>query len=171
MVPVEQVSLRRGKASLSQTEFDRSLWLRYRHSLDVCPTRQFCCCLPAVLTQYGLSPSLGGRSGPAGQQRFFLSPSQPLGAPVPRVISRLDASSLLDLSQRVCFATLFAVSGSASGPDALPATLPWLSPGHQLDTFHYLARLFCGGTKLGFAVFMACDTMHACKNWYTDFPC
>jgi hypothetical protein len=80
-----------------------------RHVLCLFPTPWLCEFLIYSLTSYGLSPSLGSHSGTAGQPAFFLSFSRLLDALSTRFVRRLSASSLVGLSQRVGFGTLFAV--------------------------------------------------------------
>ena len=109
VAPVEQLSLRRGKTSLSQTEFDRSLGLSAGMFLASSQRLGSASSLSTALTSYGLSPSLGSPGVAAGQPAFFLSFSRLLDALSTRFVRRLAASSLVGLSQRVGFVTLFAV--------------------------------------------------------------
>src|ERR1700728_1896039 len=115
VAPVEQLSLRRGNTSLSQTEFDRSLGLAagmfFVASLSLGSASSL---LPAS-TRYGLSPSLSSHSGAAGRQSAFLAFSRLSDAVSTWFIRHLSASSLVGLSQRVSFLTLFAVVHRAPG--------------------------------------------------------
>ena len=124
VAPVEQLSLRRGNAALSQTEFDRSLGLAV--GISFTPSFQLgsATFLPTAWTRYALSPSLGSHSQSARQQAFFLAFSRTLDAFSTRFVRRLFGSYSVGLSQRVGFVTLFAVVHIAPGSDALSIILP-----------------------------------------------